>query len=360
MPTNVTLDAWLFDPAFQYNSDIKPADWTGVSHGGPNNDEKYAESGSPIDLSSTIVSLTISDENEDDFVTGGGASDYFSINGVRYNIDYVYNGDEIISSEGRFVVVTFYGSTPDTNEQVAVSLPLIDGQLRQAFATSITGTDWIVSPNDLALPISEIPCFTRGTLITTEFGDVTIENLTAGTNVYTRDNGLQPIRWIGSRKIDARVLSQHESLRPIRISARALGRGTPEVDLLVSPQHRILVRSKIAQKMFGTDEVLVAAKQLLQIDGIDVVEDLREVEYFHILFDQHEVVRSNGAESESLYTGKQALKSLGAAVREEIFAIFPELKDTDEMMAGARMLLSGRQARRLAVRHAQNRRDLVL
>ena len=38
-------------------------------------------------------------------------------------------------------------------------------------------------------------------------------------------------------------------------------------DLTVSPQHRVLVRSRTAQKVFGTDEVLVAAKQLLLLQN---------------------------------------------------------------------------------------------
>ena len=121
----------------------------------------------------------------------------------------------------------------------------------------------------------------------------------------------------------------------------------------------MLVRSKIAQKMFGTNEVLVAAKQLCQIDGIDIADDLAEVEYFHMLFDRHEVVISNGAETESLFTGPEALKAVGAAAREEIFALFPELKDRDYTPAAARKLATARMGRKLAVRHAQNRKPLV-
>lgn len=212
-------------------------------------------------------------------------------------------------------------------------------------------------PNE---PPYVVPCFVRGTLIATDAGQVAVEDLTVGCLVQTRDHGLQPVRWIGSKKLSALDLINNKKMKPIRIKAGALGHGTPEIDLLVSPQHRVLVRSKIAQKMFGTDEVLVAAKQLLQIEGIDVAHDLPEVEYFHILFDQHEVVLSNGAETESLYTGKEALKAVGPAAREEIFSLFPELREDDEAATGARRLLSGREGRKLAVRHAQNGRHLVM
>ncbi|WCR15834.1 Hint domain-containing protein (plasmid) [Paracoccus seriniphilus] len=211
-------------------------------------------------------------------------------------------------------------------------------------------------PGDLELGVT---CFTRGTLIRTQRGDVPVEALQVGDLVVTRDNGLQELRWIGSVKLGRRRLDDNPNLRPVRIKAGALGTSVPSSDLVVSPQHRVLVRSKVAQRMFGTDEVLAAAKQLLHADGIDIATDMEEVEYFHMLFDRHEVVVSNGAETESLYTGSEALKSVGKAARAEIFALFPELKEADYAPAGARELLSGRQARKLAMRHVQNNKPFV-
>ncbi|RDW12051.1 Hint domain-containing protein [Paracoccus thiocyanatus] len=131
-------------------------------------------------------------------------------------------------------------------------------------------------------------------------------------------------------------------------------------DLVVSPQHRILLRSRAALRMFGTNEILAAAKQLLQIDGVDLATDLAEVEYVHILFDRHEVVWANGTATESLYLGPQALGALPAKAVEEILAIFPELTERTHVPEGARMLVSGRKARKLANRHAKNGRPLVL
>lgn len=204
-----------------------------------------------------------------------------------------------------------------------------------------------------------IPCFAQGTFIETAQGARPIQDLAVGDMIRTCDNDLQPIRWIGSRKLSAAPLAAHEHLRPIRIKQHALGLNVPSADLLVSPQHRILVRSRIAQRMFNTNEVLVAAKHLCQVDGIDIADDITEVEYFHILFDRHEVVTSNGAETESLYTGPEALKAISAAAREEIFAIFPQLQEYDYAPISARMLLTGRTGRKLADRHAQNAKMLV-
>lgn len=205
----------------------------------------------------------------------------------------------------------------------------------------------------------KMPCFTTGTLIETANGALPIEELQAGDLVKTRDNGLQPILWIGSRKLSSEILEGKANLRPIRIRAGTLGENTPSSDLVVSPQHRILIRSKVARLMFGADEVLVAAKQLLEIDGIEVAQDLPEVEYWHFLFNRHEVVYSNGAETESLYTGPEAMKSVGPAAREEIFALFPELTMENYVAEPARHLASGKQARKLTAQHIEHRRDLV-
>ena len=196
-------------------------------------------------------------------------------------------------------------------------------------------------------------------LIDTPEGARPVETLKIGDLVLTKDNGAQPIVWIGYRTIGKKVLARNPALTPIRIKSGALGTGTPETDLIVSPQHRLLVRSQIARRMFETDEILVAAKLLLEVEGIEICDDVERVDYFHILFGQHEVVTANGAEAESLYTGPQALKSVSAAARLEIFALFPELEDLDYCPVPARLLASGRKARQLAARHAQNGKCLV-
>lgn len=204
-----------------------------------------------------------------------------------------------------------------------------------------------------------VVCFGADALILTDRGPVAAGSLQVGDLVMTRDAGLQPIRWIGRRVLDRAGLEAAPNLRPIRIAAGALGKGVPEADLIVSPQHRVLIRSRIAQKMFGAGEVLVAARQLLLVEGIDIATDLEAVTYVHFLFDDHQVVWSNGAETESLHPGRQALSMVGQAAREEIFALFPDLRDADSARPGARPMASGRMGRKLAMRHAQNSKPLV-
>ncbi|MAU51320.1 MAG: type I secretion protein [Roseovarius sp.] len=171
-----------------------------------------------------------------------------------------------------------------------------------------------------------VPCFTPGTLIATPRGEVPVEELREGDRVITRDNGLQEIRWTGARGLGAGALMAAPHLRPVLIRAGALGHGLPERDMLVSPQHRLLLTSERAALYFGEREVLAAARHLTGMEGIDEVA-ASGVTYIHFLCDRHEVVLSNGAWTESFQPGDQVMEAMGSQVREEIFALFPELRE---------------------------------
>lgn len=203
------------------------------------------------------------------------------------------------------------------------------------------------------------PCFTPGTLIDTPAGPRLIEELASGDLVLTCDHGAKPVCWIGRRCLSGADLAAHPHLAPVRIAAGALGGDCPNADLVVSPQHRVLVRSAIAQRMFGAVEVLVAAKQLCGLPGIAPVAAPGDVTYLHLLFDDHELIVSNGAVTESLYPAAEAMRAIGPAARDEILAIFPELADPARVLCSARPLVNGRQGRQMTRRHAQNQRPLV-
>ncbi|MBK1634392.1 hypothetical protein CKO19_01410 [Rhodovulum adriaticum] len=170
-----------------------------------------------------------------------------------------------------------------------------------------------------------IPCFTPGTLIATPRGERPVEELREGDKVITRDNGIQEIRWIGSTPVPTDRLARDTHLAPVLIRAGALGNGLPERDMLVSPQHRVLIASDRAALYFEEREVLVAAKHLTDDGGIRVVRP-EGLTYLHFMFDQHEVVLSNGAWTESFQPGDYTLGGMGDAQRSEIYELFPELR----------------------------------
>lgn len=175
---------------------------------------------------------------------------------------------------------------------------------------------------------TSIPCFTPGTRIATPSGERPVEELQVGDRVHTRDNGIQTIVWAGQKTVSRASLAVAPQLRPVRIRAGALGNGLPERDMLVSPNHRMLIVSELAELYFEQSEVLVAARHLTTRAGINVV-NVPGITYVHIMFANHEVVLADGAWSESFQPGDQTLAGVGEAQRQEIFALFPEL-DTDK------------------------------
>ena len=214
-------------------------------------------------------------------------------------------------------------------------------------------------PTNPYLNLASPPCFMRGTHIETVQGTSAIEDLSVDDLVITLSGEPKPIRCILSTKLPSVALRANPKLVPICVTAGALGHGLPVRDLHVSRQHRFLVSSRVAERMFNATQVLVSANKLTALPGIYAQGDATEVEYFHILFDAHEVIFAEGAPTESLYTGPEALKSVPTDVREEILTLFPELIDMDYSSDPALPIVSGSQLNTLIARHLKNRKPLL-
>ncbi len=177
-------------------------------------------------------------------------------------------------------------------------------------------------------------CFTPGTRIRTDFGDLPVEEIEEGDRILTKDDGPQEVLWKGEKRVSGARLYAMPELRPIRLRRGALGVDRPDEDLVVSPSHRMLVRGAKARALFNTDEVLVTARDL--VDDARVVRDhtLSEVTYVHLLLPRHEVVFANGLETESFHPAGEALDSVEAAERDRLVGLMPEVGD-DPMAYGA-------------------------
>lgn len=206
--------------------------------------------------------------------------------------------------------------------------------------------------------LNQVPiCFTSGTLIKTPEGVRAVEDLCVGDMVQTANNGPQPIRWIGRRDISPLELRLFPKFRPVRVIAGALGAGLPKRDLLVSRQHRLLVRSKIVTRMFDASQVLVPAIRLTELPGIKIDSTQKKVTYIHLLLEQHEVIFAEGAPTESLYPGPEALKTQSPDAREEILALFPEL--IEGFLGVAALIPANSKQRELIRRHAKNKKSVL-
>lgn len=263
------------------------------------------------DTSSTGATLTITQINGQDVSAG-------SVITLATGEEITVNGDGTITavSDGTFDSNTFTYTVADT-----------EGNTDVGFVT-----------------INTVPCFTRGTKIRTARGEVAVEELHVGDRVVTRDHGLQAIRWIGARQVEGKG-----PFAPVCIDANTYG---SHDRLLLSQQHRILIKGAAAQLVCGVDEVLVRAKHLIDGEGVRLETSGAMVEYFHILCDAHEVLWSNGLETESFHPGEQVLNAMDAEIRAEVLALFPGLATNAHAVPLARHDAKAHEARLLRLHHA--------
>ncbi|MEM6890495.1 MAG: Hint domain-containing protein [Pseudomonadota bacterium] len=328
----------------------------------------------PSNVSSTGFNLTLQEEEAQDGVhasetigwiaiqaggdaTSGTAEAY---NGVDENTDLLGLGAAFSDSVVLAETQTINGGDTatvviDSQSNSEVGVFIEEEQSRDQEENHVNETVGIVAFED-----GVIPCFTAGTRIKVPTGYVKIESLKVGDIVETADDGSQPIRLIGRRRLSARALAEKEVLRPVRIVAGALGKNLPERDLLVSRQHRMLVSSKVAERMFGTREVLISAIKLTTLPGIFVDTLVHDVEYIHFLFEGHQILFAEGAPSESLYLGCEARKALSPEGRGEIATLFPELACQSHSSETARYVPSGRLQKKLMARHAKNGKNALI
>ncbi len=115
--------------------------------------------------------------------------------------------------------------------------------------------------------------------------------------------------------------------RPIRFRAGAVGMDEPDRDLIVSPQHRMLIRGPHARALFNAEEVLVEATALVNDLTIMVDRSMREVTYVHVLLARHNVIWANGLQTESFHPANTAFEAIAAEQRDGLSALLPGVED---------------------------------
>jgi hypothetical protein len=257
------------------------------------------------------------------------------------------------------------GIEPDTDREHAVTLT--DGRRAWTLTLLTLGTGrpplllahgslpprhvelWVVShgawdePAAPAAPAGGVICFTPGTLIRTADGTRPVEALREGDRVQTKDDGEAEILWMASRRITGARLHVMPHLAPVRLRAGALDQGVPDAGLLVSPDHRLVLRGPRARDLFCTEEVLVAARDLVD-DRSVTVERPREVTYIHLLLPHHGIVFANGVETESFHPASAALASLDEADRARLLSRLPGSADPQDYGPYARRVLARSEA----------------
>ncbi len=235
-----------------------------------------------------------------DTSTTGGTLTITHINGQA-----VVAGDSVVLTTGQVLTLNADG-TIDVTNTTALGDTNFTYEVTDGSGQSDVGF----------VTLKSVPCFVAGTMILTPGGQVPVQDLNPGDLVVTHDDGPQPLRWIGSRRVDATG-----DFAPICIAAGTFG---DHDTLLVSPQHRILIQDIHAELLFGEAEVLVAAKHLINDHSVRALPG-GTVEYIHLLFDRHQVIYSDGLATESFLPGPQTTGSFEAEVVAEIRSLFPQI-----------------------------------
>ena len=172
---------------------------------------------------------------------------------------------------------------------------------------------------------SEVACvsFTRGTHITMANGEQRpIERLKVGDSVLTRDYGPQAIRWIGQNTLRA-----VGAFAPVVIRKGVLHN---ENDLVVSPDHRIFVYQRKDRLGAGRAEVLVKVRHLINGDTV-VQQDGGFVDYFQLLFDDHQIIYAEGIAAESMLIDHRTRRAVPAEVGAQLGLPLPGHRHRNHM-----------------------------
>ena len=274
----------------------------------------------------TVVTMEINDADDDGFIRPNSGD---QINGS--NVNSVWNGDTVTIDGVTISGVTFY-----TDDGARYFTPS-DGSVLPDGGTA-TATTFVTQNTQFPVGSFGPPCFVAGSRIAVPGGFVPVEGLRIGDLVETLDHGAQPIRWIGQRTVTGRG-----AFAPIRFAPAALG---DHGELLVSPQHRILLDDWRAAFYLGEDEALCPAHMLVNGDTIHRAP-CAQVTYVHFMFDAHEIVMAEGLASESFLFGDYLCKET-SALRAEIIALFPEFGEQGPQMSAARRTLRAHEARLLS------------
>lgn len=310
------------------------------------NGDPFVDGGNINITTGTTTGVTFNEPTGDTTLSTVSAGDTVTIGGVEYTYQYLGSGDVRGDPNQPAAFIRILGpaggGTGTIPEGTTYAIDLTGSPGDPDYPNLQNGnTKLKVSELDTTTETS-VPCFVAGTLIATPGGPRPVEALAPGDLVLTLDRGPQPVRWAGQVEVPARG-----ALAPVRFEAGVIGNTAP---LLVSPQHRVLLRDARAELLFGAPEVLVAAVHLVDGRRVRRCEGGR-VRYVHFMFDRHEIVLAEGAPAESLFVSDLSLSLLPEGQRREMAALFPALSGAQggfaSLARGALRGFEGRAAQHL-------------
>lgn len=247
------------------------------------------------------------------------------IGGTTYPFTVVLTGN--FPTSGGSVPAALWG------RQVAVIQVTVNGQLREYFFVLGEPPATEAQMNAIssgAIPLSNVDptpppfCFAEGAEIATPRGPRRVEQLRAGDRVLTEDGRNVAVAWIGSSRYSREQAAREARLRPVHLHAHALGPGLPERELVLSPQHRIVVEGAACELLFGTERAFVVARHLPE-PFASQPEPEAELVYYHLLLETHEILVANGLPAESFQPARRLIEALSDATRAALMTVLAAL-----------------------------------
>jgi len=239
--------------------------------------------------------------------------------GDKLKVTHVgFTGDTSIFDTGKF---TFIASADVKDHATTLSGIIVQDPSSGSFFFLTDGqyTGNIGGNNGKAsnLVYSDTICFMAGTLVRTADGEVAVESLKRGDLVLTHDGRSVPVDWLGRQTVSLRFADKTRVL-PIRIRAGALAENVPSRDLLVSPDHAILV-----------DGALIHASAL--VNGTSIVRETdvpMTFTYYHVEVEDHSLILAENTPAETFVDNVDRLNFDNWAEHE---ALYPNGKQVTEL-----------------------------
>lgn len=155
--------------------------------------------------------------------------------------------------------------------------------------STITGAFGLTGPNNAATADQiQVFCFMAGTLIRTPDGEAAVETLERGDLVVTADGAAKPVRWVGRQTVSA-IFADPLRNWPIRVKAGALADNVPSRDLLLSPDHALLVGGVLIQAAALVNETSIVRES--EVSSVFV--------YYHVELDDHSLILAENTPAET-------------------------------------------------------------
>ncbi|MBU6449615.1 MAG: Hint domain-containing protein [Rhodospirillales bacterium] len=270
-----------------------------------------------------------------------------------FNSSPVLSGGEHFKIVGQNDVQTYIGTATDDATGTVVGFIFEDSTTGKYFLFSKNPYLWSgtkldlnasTGPNDqndanwnLNTGSAVCYCFLAGTAVATPDGEVAVETLKTGDMVVLSDGRIAPVSWLGVQTVSTRFADPLRVL-PVRIQAGALADGLPKRDLLMSPDHAVMLHGLLVQAGAMVNNISITREPAMP-------ELFR---YYHVEVADHSFILAEGVPAETFIDNVSRMAFDNWEERDAVSAIeemsLPRVKSARQLPSAVREQLKMRAA----------------